>query len=160
VNNASVWQGQHVLLRAVEAEDWPIFHGWDSGVDATYGRCDGSLPFPASKETMMRRTAEWATAKPERDEFRWMIENVDGEVVGTINTHTCNPRSGTLRYGVAVRREHWRKGYASEAVRLVLRYYFDELRYQKANVEIHAFNQASLVLHGGSVSARKVDCGG
>jgi RimJ/RimL family protein N-acetyltransferase len=48
---------------------------------------------------------------------------------------------------VAIRREHWRRGYAAEAIRLILRYYFDELRYQMANVEIHAFNEASLALH-------------
>jgi len=40
-----------------------------------------------------------------------------------------------------------RQGYASEAIRIVLRYYFFERRYQKANVSIFEFNEGSVVLH-------------
>jgi hypothetical protein len=83
------------LLRAVEPDDWQVFYDWDTGLDSTFGRFDGSPPFPASKEAMMRRTTAWATMKPERDEFRWMIENQEGEVGGTINTHTPLAPSAT-----------------------------------------------------------------
>jgi RimJ/RimL family protein N-acetyltransferase len=54
--------------------------------------------------------------RSKEDEFRWIIEDRDGEFVGTINSHTCDPRSGTFQYGIAIRREHWRQGYASEAI--------------------------------------------
>jgi len=46
-----------------------------------------------------------------------------------------------------VQGEHQRKGYASEAIRLVLRYFFEELRYHKATVQVYAFNEASIRLH-------------
>ena len=36
---------------------------------------------------------------------------------------------------------------ASEAIRLVLRYYFDELGFQKCNVGVYSFNEASIRLH-------------
>jgi len=48
---------------------------------------------------------------------------------------------------VAVKSEHQRQGYAAEVIQLVLRYFFDELRYQKATVQIHADNSASIRLH-------------
>ena len=60
------------------------------------------------------------------------------------NTHTCDARQGTFRYGVAIRREHWRRGYASEAIRLVLAYFFRELRYQKLTSMVYSFNERSL----------------
>ncbi len=66
---------------------------------------------------------------------------------GTINTHSCDPRHGTFGYGLAIAREHWRKGYASEAICLVLAYYFRELRYQKVTAHVYAFNEASIRLH-------------
>ena len=50
-------------------------------------------------------------------------------------------------YGVAVHPDHRRKGYASEAVRLVLRYYFHERRYQKVNASVYSFNQPSIQFH-------------
>ena len=44
-------------------------------------------------------------------------------------------------------REHRRRGYATEAVQLVLKYYFEELRYQKCLVGVHSNNPASVALH-------------
>jgi RimJ/RimL family protein N-acetyltransferase len=76
-----------------------------------------------------------------------VIERLDGEFVGTINTHHCDRRNGTFQYGLAIRREHWNRGYASEAIRLVLAYYFRELRYQKVNAHVFSFNKASRSLH-------------
>mgnify|MGYP001579874367 CR=1 FL=1 len=70
-----------------------------------------------------------------------------GEVVGTLNTHDCDPRYGTFSYGLAIYRDQQHKGYASESIRLVLRYFFQELRYQKATVNIYTFNEASIKLH-------------
>jgi len=141
----NVWQGKLVRLRAVEPEDWAVFFEWDT--DTEFARYTYHIPFPSSREALKKWTADLAVTEPKNDESRWIIENLSGEFVGTLNTHTCEPRAGTFRYGVAIRREHWHKGYASEAIRLVLRYFFHELRYQKVNVEVFAFNEASLKLH-------------
>ena len=80
-------------------------------------------------------------------EFGFEIETLDKTLVGRISTHHCDLRCGTFSYGLFVAREHRQKGYASEAIRLVLRYYFGELRYQKVTVYVYDFNEASLRLH-------------
>ena len=90
---------------------------------------------------------EQAQASPNHDAFRWIIENRDGEAVGTINTHNGDRRQGTFSYGLAIEREHWRRGYARDAIRLVLRYFFRELRYQKVTVVVYDFNEGSIRLH-------------
>jgi RimJ/RimL family protein N-acetyltransferase len=72
---------------------------------------------------------------------------LDGPFVGTINTHTCDRRCGTFRYGLGILPQHQRKGYASEAIRLVLRYFFEERRYQKVNADVYSFNEPSIRLH-------------
>ncbi len=141
----NLWQGKLVRLRAVEPDDWQAFFEWNADTDVA--RATYLVPFPNSREAQKKWAAEQAALEPKDHAFRWVIENFAGEFVGTLNTHTCDPRQGTFRYGVAIRREHWRRGYASEAIRLVLAYFFRELRYQKVNVEIYAFNAASLKLH-------------
>jgi RimJ/RimL family protein N-acetyltransferase len=141
----NIWQGKRVRLRAVEPEDWRFFSAWSE--DTETARQTYFIPFPKSEAAARKWTEEEALKKPENDQFRLVIENQDGQFVGTINTHTCEPRNGTFRYGIAILSEHWRKGYASEAIRLILRYYFDELNYQKVNVDIFDFNEPSLQLH-------------
>lgn len=143
---ASIYQGQHVRLRAIEPADWEIFYNWDSS-DSDHARSVDEIWFPSSR-VQMREWAERETRRgDDKDAFRFAIEELNGQLVGTLNTHSCNPRCGTFMYGLAVLPPYQRRGYASEAITLVLRYYFLERRYQKVTVEVFSFNTASIRLH-------------
>lgn len=143
----NLFVGARVRLRAVETGDWEFFYRLDS-TTTDFGRLTDEVWFPSSPEAAKTWTDSQAKATSERDEFRFQIETVEtGELVGTLNTHTTNPRVGTFMYGIAIAPEHQRKGYASEAVRLVLRFYFGEKRYQKVNAEVYSFNTPSIHFH-------------
>ncbi len=143
--NANFWQGERVKLRAVEPSDAEAHFAWNQ--DSDMGRNLDQVWFPASRE-YVRRGIEKTSAQPaEGDAFHWVIEDSQGELVGSIDSHHCDRRTGTFEYGVAVRQEHQRKGYASEAVTLVLRCFFEELRYQKVTVHVHSDNTSSIRLH-------------
>ena len=139
------WQNTHVKLRAVEPSDAEFFFEWNQDSEMTR-HIDWLWP-PSSLEMARRQTEEDARRRPTDDRLFMVIENREGERVGSISTHECDRRTGTFRYGVAVRREHQRRGYASAAILLVLRYFFEELRYQKVTVNVHANNLACIRLH-------------
>lgn len=141
----NIFQGEKIRLRSIEPEDWQFFNHWN--LDSETARLCYSIPFPSSQERDRRWAADMAVKEAKNDAYDFALENKQSELVGIINTHTCNPRSGTFSYGLAVQREHWRKGYASEAILLVLRYFFLELHYQKVNANVYAFNEASIRLH-------------
>src|SRR5262245_29424454 len=141
----SVWQGAGVRLRAIEPEDWETFFAWNQD-DAMVQRLD-RLHFPMSREAARRQTAGYAVERPNDDAFRLVIENTDGAIVGGIGMHDCNRRVGSFAYGLNVLPEHRRRGYASEAITLVLGYYFRELRYQKCTIQVYDFNDSSIALH-------------
>jgi RimJ/RimL family protein N-acetyltransferase len=142
---ANIWQETLVRLRAVEPEDWAAFFAW--GDDTEGSRRSYQIPFPSSAEARRQAATELSTRGVSDDAFRFVVENLAGEFVGTINTHTCDRRHGTFRYGLGIRTEHQRRGYASEAIRIVLRYFFDELRYQKVTAAVYSFNAPSIALH-------------
>ena len=143
--SASIWQGERVRLRAIEPSDWETYFAWNQ--DDEQARGVSNIPFPQSAEAVRQWAQQEATRKPEGDAFRFVIENETGEVVGDLTTHHCDARVGSFSYGITIRREHRRNGYAAEAITLVLRYYFQELRYQKATVSVYSFNEASARLH-------------
>ncbi len=143
--NNRIWEGRRVRLRAVEPEDWEIHYAWDQDTDAA--RRAYEIHFPQSKAAVRQQTEQAALYRPPDDAFDFRIENLAGEMVGSLNTHHCNPRCGTFSYGVAIRTEHQRQGYASEAILLVLRYFFRELRYQKVTIDAYSFNEPSIRLH-------------
>lgn len=142
---ASVFAGRRVRLRAVETADWEIHYAWDRDTDDA--RLNYEIPFPDSREQARAWAENQARRGDQNDAFRFQIERLDGEMVGSLNTHTLNRRCGTFMYGLSVLPQHRRQGYASEAVRLMLRYYFWERRYQKVNAEVYSFNTPSIKLH-------------
>lgn len=143
----NVFDGQRIRLRAIELDDWEFFYRLDA-VTTDFGRMTDEIWFPNSKARAQMWAAEQAKSYADHDQFRFRIETVaSGEIVGTLNTHGTDARVGCFRYGLAIAPEHQRKGYASEAIRLVLRYFFDERRYQKVNAEVYSFNVASIRLH-------------
>ncbi|MCU6707378.1 GNAT family N-acetyltransferase [Paenibacillus sp. J5C_2022] len=141
---ANIWTGLKVRLRSVIPSDWKEFHENDQ--DSECARLCDAIYFPRSEDG----TKDWAertsTKAPEGDNVFLAIETHDGTLVGSITANSCDTRNGTFKYGVAIFRKHWRKGYASEAIRVLLRYYFEELRYCKVNAYVYAFNEGSRVL--------------
>ncbi len=141
----SIWEGRLVRLRAIEPGDWPTFFTWNQ--DSETARRLHYIPFPTSQESVKRWAEKLAAQEQNDDRFFFVIENFDGEIVGSITAHSCEPHHGTFAYGIGIRREYQHKGYASEAIILLLRYFFLELRYQKVTVEVYSFNKPSIRLH-------------
>lgn len=141
----NIFQGERVRLRAVESSDWEVHYDWNFDTDDA--RRSYAIPFPSSREQVQTWAESECQNSGQNDVFRFQIENLDGMLVGTLNTINCDSRCGTFGYGLAIRPEHRRKGYASEAIRLLLRYYFQERRYQKVNAEVYSFNEPSIQLH-------------
>ena len=141
----NIFRGSLIRLRAVEPGDWETHHLWDQDTEAA--RLSYEIPFPRSAGGTQAWAEQEAKRGAENDAFRFQMETLGGELAGTINTHTCNPRNGTFSFGLAVLPQHQRMGYASEAIRLVLNYYFNEKRYQKCVSGVFSFNQASIRLH-------------
>ena len=66
-----------------------------------------------------------------KDKYMFGIENSNGVFVGTANIHSRNEQAGTFSFAIRVFRTHRRNGYAKDAFRILLRYGFYELRYQR-----------------------------
>ncbi len=139
------WQGKKVRLRGIEPPDAELFIRWN--LDSERARHLDFVWPPLSQSAIRSWVEEQSKKRLENDAYYWMIETLAGVAVGGIDTHHCNAHDGTFGYGIDVAREHQRLGYASEAIMIVLRYYFQELRYQKVTVPVHSNNPASVRLH-------------
>ncbi len=106
--SASIWQGKLVRLRSHEPDDWENYWIWDQ--DSESERKDGPLSFPRSQEWMKHWTREDAVRKQEGNNWRFLLENNEGKVVGRIGPHDCDPRAGHFQYGIAISKEYRRKG--------------------------------------------------
>lgn len=141
-----LWTGRLVRLRAIEPADAAVLSEHSRDFEALLAG-GGDVPFPGSAESARRWAEEAASKRQEGDRVQLVIETRAGEVVGGCGTHHLDARNGTFSYGINVHRPFWRRGYASEAIVLLLRHYFQERRYQKCNAVVFSFNEASIALH-------------
>lgn len=141
----NIFEGDLVRLRAIRPDDAPTFHAADA--DTAAARGGWFVPWPQSPERGAAWAEEAAKKTNEGDKVHLAIETLDGTLVGSINTHACEPVHGTFEYGVALFREHWGNDYAADAIRILLRYMFEERNYQKANAIVYAFNDKSARMH-------------
>ena len=112
----SYWVGASIRLRAIEPADWETYFAWNQ--DDDMARRLYAIPFPQSQEAVKRWAEQESIQKPEGDNFRFVLEDKTGVVVGDLTVHSCERRSGTFAYGITVRKEHRRQGYATEALTL------------------------------------------
>ncbi|MFJ1942026.1 GNAT family N-acetyltransferase [[Kitasatospora] papulosa] len=141
-----MWTGAKVRLRGVEPEDWKGFR--DLARNTVDARAADQVEPPCSDESYRSWTADRAGRSPGGEAFRLVIEALAERVfAGSVTVGETDNRAGRFRTGIEVSRDHRGKGYATEATELILTYMFGEQRLNKCEVEVHAFNEASLALY-------------
>jgi len=141
------WTGQKVRLRPVESVDADNFFKYGKDYDDEADRCCDQIHFPRNCEQLKEAVTRWSEAKPKNDEFFLIITDLEDQPVGCINIHHCDRRNGTFQYGLGINRQFRKQGFALDAIKIVLKYMFGELRYNKVNAHVYAFNEASVKLH-------------
>ena len=140
----NMFEGTKVRLRGVNLDDWRHFLAWDQDSDA---QRNGWHIWPPYGEEAAKEFARQESAKKPTDaNMRLMIETLTGVAVGSLNIRP-DARRFNFEYGINVAREHWGKGFAEEALVLIFRYLFGELRMHKAQAWVYAYNERSAAFH-------------
>ena len=147
MTNFNFWRGEKIRLRAIEEKDFDEIVASTEEPDTELDRYEDMIHFPISKERDRANLESLAKKEGTDDYFFWVIEDLQGNTVGFINTFDYEQKSGTFKYALIIKRPYWGQGSAREAIQIVLRYYFRELRYQKVTVMIYSFNERSIRLH-------------
>jgi RimJ/RimL family protein N-acetyltransferase len=140
----NMFEGTKVRLRGIAPEDWRHFLTWDLDSDAQ--RHGWQVWPPYGEEGAKEFAKQESLKKPADGNNRFIIETLAGAAVGSISTRV-DARRLSFEYGISLGREHWGKGYAEEAVAMVCRYMFGELRLHKVNASVYAFNERSASMH-------------
>ena len=77
--------GQRVRLRALEPQDVEIWVENDRNKDTDMSRCDDCIPLPRPEWMLRQDFPERIKRESEMQSYRFVIENKEGQVVGSIN---------------------------------------------------------------------------
>ncbi len=143
------WQGDTVRLRPILPGDWAVVYEQEQDSEAVRA-LEATVRLPAAPEQLqetLRQLSECFLRPNENDNLTFAVETPDGKMAGTANLYDRDPHNGTFSIAARIYAPYQGRGYATDALRVVLRYAFHELRYQKANSATLEGNTASMHLH-------------
>ncbi|MGM0508576.1 MAG: GNAT family N-acetyltransferase [Fusobacteriota bacterium] len=139
------WQNKLVRLRAMKPEDWEgMFHNY---YDSEARRMlEYKLELPPTHEAGKEVTEKFSNFDPECGRLMFVIENLKGDMVGSLNISGIDERNGTFGIGIQVDIDKRGKGYGTAAMKLLINYAFNERRLHKFNVSVLEGNIASATM--------------
>ncbi len=145
---ANAWTGEFVRLRAMEPGDSEQFLAFE--VDSEGQRLGYQANIPRSAHRLGLWAKEQAERQPDNANLNgfWVIEDLaSSTVAGDINVHGTDQRNGNFEYGIYLGPTFRGGGLAADALKLLLRHYFDELRFHRVSGVVYAFNEPSQRFH-------------
>jgi RimJ/RimL family protein N-acetyltransferase len=140
-----IFRGELVRLTAedpkVMAEHFSRWSG-----DALYLRLMDSFP---ARPFSIKATQEWIEkeqSKDRPDQFYFMIRSLkDERLLGDIGLDGIQWNHGDTFMGIGLgNREDWGRGYGSDALRLILRYAFNELNLFRVSLNVFEYNTRAI----------------
>ena len=152
--------GKKIILRALEPEDIDLLYKWEN--DQTSWHLSNTLtPFSrfALEQYIMTADQDIFTAK----QLRLMIDKTetDGKkCIGAIDLFDFDPVNKRAGIGILINENDRNKGFASEALRLLIQYCFSTLELHQLYCNIESTNTGSLKLfqnQGFEIAGKKRD---
>ena len=141
----NIWSSKKIILKQTTVDDIDLFIDDFGNYDTDMMQRYDFIDFPRSKEHLKSSIEKSVTC--DKDDFSFTIFDINNNKVGYIITFDCDRRNGTFKYGIFIKEQYKGNGYAFDSVKIVLDYYFNELRYNKVNVYIYDYNIPSIKFH-------------
>ncbi len=136
-----------VYLKGLEAGDTEaLAKNANNDEIAHYIGRPGDFPNPYTEENAAYFIEDAIRKRNERSAFHFGIRLNDGKLIGACGAHTIDYRDLRAEIGYWLGRTYWGKGYAKEALALLLGFCFNNLRLNRVSVSVLAFNERSIKL--------------
>lgn len=138
--------GLRVSLRDLQLTDTPLFYS-EIELSSSYLRNSDILWLPHHEESIQATIASLV----ERNRLlpfptTLVLLNEKNQSIGLVSLHTFDNRHLIFNYGISLLEKYQGKGYAFEAVNLLLNYMFYHNKYFKCLAKTYSFNKSSIAL--------------
>jgi RimJ/RimL family protein N-acetyltransferase len=139
--SSNVFTGAKVRLAAFDPEnEAKCIERWNR--DSEYQQLLSARPAYMWSEKMVK---EWFS-KPEPFSFNFAIRALpEDKLIGTLGLDSVDWTSRNCWVGIGIgERDYWGKGYGTEAMRLALRFAFEELNLNRVSLDVFQYNERAI----------------
>ena len=138
-----VLTGRAVRLRPVEPDDVDLIHSWY--VDAETARLAGERP-----RSLAARRQRYDASLPSQgtDHYSFMVVRLEDEQpVGRIDLFEIDQINGSASFGITIAAQERGNGHGRDAIEVLLRFGFQELRLERIWLDTDSENQVAQGLY-------------
>ena len=131
-------KGDKVQIRALEREDVDRRLKWRPYPDPLY--------FHYNLGSMTEEEKEAWFLKRKTDAFRLFlsVDDLAGQLVGFVSLHKINTSEKTAWFGIYLGYEFVDRGLGTDATSTLLKYYFEELEFEKLYLDVASLNKRAI----------------
>lgn len=136
-----MFTGERINLRPQRKEDAEFIAKYQQDPDVMENYF-GSYTIPTLREFAERWYDHMTTDKVD---YSFTIENKQGEFIGSCHTMDMNVRNGITYIAIFIGHPDYRsKGYGTEALKLLLNFFFNEIGLRKVKLNVFSFNKRAI----------------
>lgn len=133
---------ERLVLRPLGPQDFDAYYSYTSVPENMTYMIFGPYT-PEEAMNFLKRCESWWQENPPRVYEFAVILKESGKMIGNCGLYMDDERRLTGMLGWCFHRDYWNKGYATEAVRALLKFGFEELNLHRIHAECNADNIAS-----------------
>lgn len=137
----NVIETSRLILRRFKQEDaYDVYKGWSSDIRlSNYVSWNIHTSIVEAEELVSRRIEEY-----DRNAYNWVVELRNSrELIGNISTVAIRRTHNNCEIGYCYGSQYWNKGYATEALKAVIKYLFEKCDMHIIEAKYHSTNPAS-----------------
>ncbi|KLE15938.1 GNAT family protein [Clostridium sp. C8] len=141
-----MYSGQLVKLRAYKEEDIEKATVYINDEEVKK-LMDSTIPFPMTKW----QEEEWVRSRKANTDFTYdfAIEDLKtGKYIGGCSINECDVKNRTCVVGIMIGdKEYWGKGYGSDALKVLIKFIFEEVNMNKIKLNVFSFNNRAIACY-------------
>jgi RimJ/RimL family protein N-acetyltransferase len=127
-------RGERVTVRDLTRADVDRWLEWPRHTDPLYASFNSPAMSPRQRDTYFARRQRATDAR------QFAVDDADGELVGRMNLREIDGFTRTAVLGISFRADRLGLGLGTEALRVLLTYYFKQMRMTALFLDVAAYN--------------------
>lgn len=142
---AAILRGEKVYLRELRDDDLPLLVKWWNDPQAAALQTVVVRPQPES--TIVEKYRAWSANKESTGAWFSIVAQEDDGLVGGISLFGANAPNRAATLAISIGSEHWSRGLGTDALRVMVRYGFQELGLNRIGLGVWAFNDRAIAAY-------------
>lgn len=138
-----MYKGEKVILRAYKEEDAIKAHRFVNDKELITN-LSNSIPFPMTYEEELGFVK--SQKKNNEGTYNFAIEAIENkEYIGGCGINKVNWQTRVAELGIMIgNKEYWGKGYGTDAIKVLIKFMFEEMNINKISLGVYSFNKRAI----------------